>query len=119
MAPKPGATAGKTGPKTGKPSMPEFNKFEELAVAKACLAIGVKPQQPAHLLKAWTAALYAQKLDEVLREHEWVDKPYGKKKDLVWTVDKSKELRPSVTDCWKRWTTGALKVGCMAAGGLC
>jgi hypothetical protein len=43
MAPKPGATAGKTGPKTGKPSMPEFNKFEELAVAKACLAIGVKP----------------------------------------------------------------------------
>lgn len=63
------------------------------------------------MLKARTAALYAQKLDEVLRGHEWVDKPYGKKKDVVWTVDKSKELRPTVTDCWKRWTTGALKIG--------
>ena len=91
--------------------MPEFNRLEELAVAKAALACGLKPQQTLPQLKAKTAELYPVKLDEVLKQHDWTDKQYGKKKELLWTVAKSKELRPSITCFWSRWKSGALKVG--------
>lgn len=50
MPAKAGANAAKTGRQMGKPSMPEFNKLEELAVANAAIACGFKPQQTAPAL---------------------------------------------------------------------
>jgi hypothetical protein len=46
MPPKDGGNA----PTRGKPSMPEFNKLEELAVANAAIACGFKPQHTAPAL---------------------------------------------------------------------
>ena len=65
-----------------------------MAVAKAAVAAGLKPQQPAAQLKSSYAELYPVKLDEVPRTNVWTEKTYGKQKDQIWTVDKSKELRP-------------------------
>ena len=89
-------------PAGGRPSTPDFNRLEDLAVARAALAASLKPNQQSAELTKRTAELYPLKLEDVTKTYPWVDKKYGRAND-TWTQEKSSSLRPQGTSLWDRW----------------
>ena len=89
-------------PAGGRPSTAEFNKLEDLAVARAALAACVKPNLPSAELTKRAAELYPLKLAEVTGTYQWVDKKYGRAHEM-WTMVKSSSLRPQGYSLWERW----------------
>ena len=90
----------------GKPSVPDYNYAEDLAVARAAQVIGKKPDQAAGTeLRSRFKEVYPLKLKETAAEVGWTSVVWndgGERRE--WTIQDACNLRPTITNMWLRYT---------------